>query len=328
MIFPIGYAIPKCKIVKSIPPKDQYEANALVGYHGEFYTFDTEADYYKEYQRSWYGKTKVKGGWDCLRHYEILAQGCIPQFEDLSSCPVTALTHFPKDLVLQATQDKENIEELIRFTRKQFADQPTNAQEIVNSLNTILEEKNKITIHKLLEYTREKLTTEAMAQYVLNSIPVKNVRRVLFLSGGPRPEYQRCLLLHGFKEIFGPNCHEIYCVDHIYKGFSNIRGIYGRGMTYSANLDKKKYRNESLDDTFTEDILNHWYDIIIYGCIKDFPKIHWDFVNEHYKKEEIIMVCGEDYAGDFLPQLKNWSTAGHPVFVRELRPEYMEQLQN
>jgi hypothetical protein len=28
-----------------------------------------------------------KGGWDCLRHYEIIGNGCMPYFENIEKCP-------------------------------------------------------------------------------------------------------------------------------------------------------------------------------------------------------------------------------------------------
>ena len=42
-----------------------------------------EVEYNKMYQDSRFALTKKKGGWDCLRHYEILMNGCIPLFENL-----------------------------------------------------------------------------------------------------------------------------------------------------------------------------------------------------------------------------------------------------
>ena len=39
-----------------------------------------ESDYYKDYQRSYFAITCKKGGWDCLRHYEILANAVSPTF--------------------------------------------------------------------------------------------------------------------------------------------------------------------------------------------------------------------------------------------------------
>ena len=34
--------------------------------------------------QAWFALTRPKGGWDCLRHYEILAAGTLPYFLDLS----------------------------------------------------------------------------------------------------------------------------------------------------------------------------------------------------------------------------------------------------
>jgi hypothetical protein len=272
-----------------VPEKEQDIAKVGIGWHGASYTFTEESEYYKEYKKSWYGITKKKGGWDCMRHYEILAQGCIPQFEDLSNCPQTIMTHFPKDLVLSAKKDKGTIE-------------------------------------KLLDYTRNYLTTEAMASYILEKIPTKNVRRVLFISGDTSPDYQRCLLLHGFKELLGPNCHDIYCIDHLYSSFTNKVGLYGRGMTYACNLDKLKYRNEHLDTTLIQDIKTHWYDIVIYGSMTRPPLLHWDLINKFYKKEDIIMICGEDVTDTHINTIQLRSKEGHPVFVRELYPHHLESV--
>jgi hypothetical protein len=61
-----------------------------------------EAKYYEMYRLSMFAHTKKKGGWDCLRHYEILAAGCIPIFEDLDKCPEDTLSSFPKTLLKDA----------------------------------------------------------------------------------------------------------------------------------------------------------------------------------------------------------------------------------
>jgi len=44
---------------------------------------------------------KKKGGWDCFRHYEIIAAGTLPYFFDLQNCPNMTLHSFPKELVLR-----------------------------------------------------------------------------------------------------------------------------------------------------------------------------------------------------------------------------------
>jgi len=50
----------------------------------EVYTFveayKNEKDYYQSYQNSIFALSYKKAGWDSLRHYEILMNGCIPLF--------------------------------------------------------------------------------------------------------------------------------------------------------------------------------------------------------------------------------------------------------
>lgn len=71
----------------------------------ETYRFSDEPSYYQMYADAQFGFTWKKGGWDCLRHYEILANGCIPVFPDLSKCPEGTLAHLPKSLILEANRE-------------------------------------------------------------------------------------------------------------------------------------------------------------------------------------------------------------------------------
>jgi hypothetical protein len=51
-----------------------------------------------------------------MRHYEILANGCIPWFVGLQDVPSNRLTHFPKELVLEAKQGFESY----RYKKNEF----------------------------------------------------------------------------------------------------------------------------------------------------------------------------------------------------------------
>ena len=101
-LFPIGFCIPAEKIVTFLPVKTK-ELSVIypTKNHGSFdnYIFDKEEDYYKEYQSSIFAITRKKGGWDCLRHYEILANGCIPYFIDIEKCPENTLFRFPREMI-------------------------------------------------------------------------------------------------------------------------------------------------------------------------------------------------------------------------------------
>jgi len=93
-MFPINFAIPMCKInfntnkiknVAYITPLDK-----------STYIYKNEKDYYNDYNESRFGVTVKKAGWDCLRHYEILGNGCIPVFYNIDKCPDLTMKYFPK----------------------------------------------------------------------------------------------------------------------------------------------------------------------------------------------------------------------------------------
>lgn len=115
---PISFSIPEEKICE--PMDKSFDFAPLVPAYGHFddphmksYIYDDEAEYYKDYQKSSFAYTCKKGkedsldeGWDCMRHYEILACGCVPFFTDIEICPRTTLTNFPKHLCIEAKQIK------------------------------------------------------------------------------------------------------------------------------------------------------------------------------------------------------------------------------
>ena len=140
---PIGFAIPEQLIVEEVPEKQTYWATVIPG-NRVTYVFDNEADYYRDYQRSHYAITTKKSGWDCLRHYEIMMNGCVPYFPFLEHCPPQTMANLPK-----------------RMLRECF--------EQVNSgnLDGIF---YKEVAASLLDYTKTNLTTKVLAKYVIGSL--------------------------------------------------------------------------------------------------------------------------------------------------------------
>jgi hypothetical protein len=98
---PITFAIPESQLIKTTPEKTKLFGDIIPG---ASYIFDNEKDYYQDYAISYYGMTYKKAGWDCMRHYEILANKCIPFFTDLEQCPPNILSTFPKELILETNQ--------------------------------------------------------------------------------------------------------------------------------------------------------------------------------------------------------------------------------
>jgi hypothetical protein len=289
MIYPISFSIPECKIVKAIPPKTQLLATNIPE-KKETYIFPTEAEYYKDYQRSVFAITHKKAGWDCLRHYEILANGCIPYFTDLEKCPEEMLTLFPKSLVKEAME---------AAARPNF--------------------DANYHIQQLLEYTRKHLTTEAMARYILETTSNQAAKSVLFISGDDYPDYLRCLTLHGFKSLFKQECHDVNIIPHLYDTFpvTDISSLYGGGFSYSRTLSYTEMRDDSRDITLMNDILNHRYDIIIFGSVHRGTPC-FDLITQVYPPEKIIYLCGEDgHTTDEVCLVKALNQFS-PCFMREI----------
>jgi hypothetical protein len=230
-----------------------------------------------------------RAGWDCMRHYEIVANGCLPYFIDLESCPLFTMYIFPKHLLIRSNLLYERMKK-----------DPTDNKEYIPLLS------------EMMSYFKEYLTTKTVSYSVLQRTGFTSVKRILYLSSCTRPDYLRCLTLHGFKQLFGTNCHDYPKIPHIYNDYKGDP-LYGKGFTYSHLLDPS-LRDDSRDSTIIEDIKKNNYDIVVYGSYhRGIP--YYETVCQYYPMNKIILLCGEDLhccnSSIFIKK-------GHPVFVREL----------
>jgi hypothetical protein len=69
------------------------ELRARVDGASSSYAFDDERDYYEDLRGARFGVTTKRGGWDCLRHYEIAANGAVPCFRNLHEKPASCAPH-------------------------------------------------------------------------------------------------------------------------------------------------------------------------------------------------------------------------------------------
>ena len=136
---PLNFCIPKELIVNNVPKKEKDYAT-IIPNDKNTYIYTEEKPYFEDYQKSYFGVTCKKGGFDCLRHYEILMNGCIPFFPDLSEVPETTMTRFPKKIVLDA-------------------------MEKIKKGNDLSFYEEYVTL--LLDWTRKNLTTEEVAKSIL-----------------------------------------------------------------------------------------------------------------------------------------------------------------
>jgi hypothetical protein len=106
-----------------------------------------------------------------MRHYEILANGCIPYFIDIESCPPNTMALLPKDLLIEGNNlyKKLNIKSINDFT-----------EEDINAYNNL--------VIKLIDYTKNNLTTQKLTKYILEKSGFPYVSNILYLSGCTEPD--------------------------------------------------------------------------------------------------------------------------------------------
>lgn len=98
-VYPTGFGIPahrirpiifknkKQLIQNTAPPYSTFGPQILGRDARQLYVFSDETNYYNDMASSWFGLTCKKGGWDSLRHYEILASGTCLLFRDYDQKP-------------------------------------------------------------------------------------------------------------------------------------------------------------------------------------------------------------------------------------------------
>ena len=176
---PISFAFPKEKIRKIDDSKRNIPFAPLVPVNQSIdpsymstYKYDTEKKYYDMYQTAYFSYTSKKGGWDTLRHYEIIANGSIPFFVDIENCPKHTLWNLPKETLLQARNILGGRPNLTKGVWKGQAlphcgvinkDEPGDLEDFRKGLWQHFRDKIYLWLY-------EEATTEVLASYVLGKI--------------------------------------------------------------------------------------------------------------------------------------------------------------
>ncbi len=180
-ILPISFAIPKSKIISEIDKNPKDLLAPLIPGKLDTYIYENENSYYEMYQKSIFALTYKKAGWDCLRHYEIMMNGCIPLFLNIKNCPVNTMTTIPKEKLVDYNEKFHKILSFYNpfkiFKKKHLTFQrillPLLKMSKKNKLDSFLEENNNDIIFELksdlLNFTRKNLTTEIVAKKVLEN---------------------------------------------------------------------------------------------------------------------------------------------------------------
>lgn len=279
-IFPFPYCIPDDYVVdKDVLNFKTAAVAALVPGKLDTYKFNStqEKEYHKMYQSSLFAITTKKGGWDCLRHYEIIANGCIPIFKNLDNCPSTCLFTYPKELIKEANS------KLLPWNY--------NNKPIYDSY-----------VKKLLVHTKKYCSSSANVDYLLNKINMKP-NNVLLITGDVGVNYTRETFWIGMKRYI-QNINGVAVeypkINYLYDDFIGDKSkLHGNGFVYTCKL---KDDHNFTDIEITEKIKSKFFDLIVYGKVgpdEGYQGTHpnmplWEIVSNSYTKNEIVYLYGGD----------------------------------
>ena len=154
-IYKISFSIPSEKIITNKIVKTKLFTNHIVDEEAALflnaknsYCYDDEIDYYNDLQISKFGITTKRAGWDCLRHYEMAANGCVLCFKNLNNKPDYCAPH-----------GLSNINSIIY----------NNINELIYKINSLSEEDYESLSRESLKWAYTK-TTITLAKYIINTV--------------------------------------------------------------------------------------------------------------------------------------------------------------
>jgi hypothetical protein len=165
-ILPISFSIPDKKIIKGLPEKKKLftkhivDEEIAVKVEGALtrHPFDNETDYYQDLQISKFGITTKRNGWDCLRHYEIAANGAVICFKQLQNKPSQCAPH---DLIIGVNcLCYQNYDDLMQQINSISEKDYKKLQE--NSLNWVKTKSCEYLVNKTLELWKSKIPDPMM----------------------------------------------------------------------------------------------------------------------------------------------------------------------
>ncbi|CAL1148272.1 unnamed protein product [Cladocopium goreaui] len=317
-VFPIGISVPSDLVAESIPRKVRVHAafvgSSCGGEVSEYKFGPMEEDRYQDfYRRHRFAHTKRKGGWDAVRHAEILAMGTVPNFAGLDKAPHLAVPFVPKALLLKT-------EELLPYSKR-------------------LEAAYNATVEQLLDHTRRCLTAESMAARVLREMglwPTQRPLRLLYITcgfgfSGAGDGWQGpvsigiFLGLHallrqwpGSRIVDAPAMEpdpSIWPEETVHR--SNFwylakdsdpwiheedlrQRMYGYGFSYARRLSLKDLATQAERDAVPDSLFRHEFDGVIYGKVGPAqgcdPLPFFDVVrNAGYPAERVALIYGGDF---------------------------------
>ncbi|CAE8611136.1 unnamed protein product, partial [Polarella glacialis] len=341
VLFPISYSIPKENIKSILPEKTAFAINDSTrsGHMFKRYQFGPlqEEEYHQNLQRHRFGDTRRKGGYDCLRHYELLANGVVPIIAGLEMMPQSILTTLPRKLLMEA--------------KHLFALPWWGTQDGPGECPAAGPGAYEALASELLQVTANELSTESAAKYVLSTMDIALERsKVLFLPCSPWdnfPSYLTASVFHGLVSLLGDQVIDVPEYEYAYElesggdqdAEASLRSnIWGQGFTLGFKLKRRPHLDRA---NISARIRANEFDLIVFarmspyepcnfwgefGGLKEAVPEYWPDVMASYPRERVALLYGDDSGLDDAVMRTHLSRFGALsrgfgyVFQREMLP--------
>ena len=250
-IHPIGFAVPSNYIRSSVAEEKLFDFLPYNprnfppgGAKRQPYKLSPNDEWFSRvlHERSYYAFTHKRGGWDCMRHYEILASGAVPFFPDILQCPHYSLTALPKELIFEAMKLLPHIGYVTPGTRPirtPFVKQELHRSVNVNFLelgsfdrSALDAERYFQLAERILNHTQHFLSTKSLAAHILRVVGLEEPTRVLLI-GRWAADYMHLSIEHGLCDL-GISTLSL----------GNLGGLWVRGFngTFTSERAMEEYR--------------------------------------------------------------------------------------
>jgi len=271
-LYPISFCLPLKKLRPFNRKAKEKDLSFVIPGDSSTFVFKDEESYMNEYETSRFAITKKKGGWDCVRHLEIMAASSLPIFENIEQCPKFTLAHYPKEVFSQINREWQTWD------------------------SDIYDDYRR----RVYTWFENHLTSDQMVRYILRMTENEKAKRVLFVDDSlpKRPDCQSAMILGGLKQVFGDQCEVAYPVPCMYvngafpkkpKWWKTNFNIYQSLDESQRSLNEKQF---NLDRILAK-IRNQDFDLIVYGSVTRSMAL-FELVKKYYPKDKVVGINGDD----------------------------------
>lgn len=273
--FPINFSFPQPALMPTELDSRPHFLSST--YPGEPFSFTSWDQYLAEYRGSYVALSTRKGGWDTFRHLEILFSGAIPLMPGLDRSHPWSLALFPKQALGQVYRN------------------------LVTGGPAIPSEETRSYFQ---EFARTRLTSQAMAEYLVSSAGLDS-RSILFLDRTlpERTDYLSAFVFIGLSQLNGIECQAAWEPAYLYDDYEpDTATLYGRGFGYTRTIPHGKRSTMALPkEAPLADVvaLADSHQAIVVGNYDANRELVADLIRSGIPAEKFVCVVGSDLVPDF-----------------------------